>query len=498
MKMPKAALLPCLIIAAGPGIAHADDSAPPDNKTAQATDIAFFQNGDTLRGAMAGCDKEGLHWQTVYDKRPVVVTTKYLTEIRLHAGKIPDGAQLPENEVLFANGDVLQGKIVSFDGKSFLLDTWYAGRLTIPRDAVAGVTASAVIYQGPANMDGWVVEATAVHDNTWTCAGGVLANTGFGALGRDMKLPALARIQFELTLPSESTSLASVYFCADRASNPGSYYAFQFNSRAATAALVHYSRDTTLSNIGEPFAYDARRPRDPNGWVAGQDDWQLSSPADAGRKASTDPIHFDIRINREAGTIRVYVDGALAKEYSHLDDLKKTTGGALIFSSSNQAPMRIAKIQVGAWSGEPGDAAGSRAASGDDDIEASSRDAIHGKLKQIAGGKALVTTAQGDVEIPFAEIESIRLSSGAAAPDRRPGDVLAYLPGRAKVTLQIESWDSKQAVVTSPDFGKASFSSGAFEKLDFNLDKPHPLPVAPAQPPPTPAPPPSGLLIPGR
>ena len=96
MKTPKAALWVCLTIQAGGIVSlRGDDAVPAGKKTDPGEDIAFFANGDTLRGAMAGCDKEGLHWQTVYEEHPVTVTTKFLTEIRLHSRKSPDNAQQP-------------------------------------------------------------------------------------------------------------------------------------------------------------------------------------------------------------------------------------------------------------------------------------------------------------------------------------------------------------------------------------------------------------------
>lgn len=500
MKTPKAALLVCLTMQAG-GIAslRADDTTVGGEKTDPAEDIAFFANGDTLHGAMAGCDKEGLHWQTVYDQHPVTVTTKFLTEIRLHPRKSPDNAQQPANEVILFNGDVLPGTVVSFNGKSFLVDTWYAGRLTIPRAEVSAVTASAVIYEGPVDMNGWVADPAPGQENTWTCVDGVLGNSGLGSVGRDMKLPPLARIQFNINLPSTPDARVNIYFCADRPSSPGSYYVLQVDAQSETVGLVHYSRETTITNIGESVALDGRRLTGRQTWNMESDDgWQAASPlATPPPKATGDSTHFDIRINRETKTIRLYINGVMVNEYAHLDDLPKS-GGALIFSSLKQgSPVRIAKIQVGAWSGEPDDGDGGEkhgVAPDADVIEVANRDSVSGKLKEIANGKAVVASAQGDVEIPLAQVESIRLSSDAAAPRKiRPGDVRAQLLVRGRVTMHIETWDAKQVVATSPDFGRAVFSSDAFKKLEFNLDNPRPVPVAPAQPSPTPSPP--GVLI---
>ena len=442
-------------------------------------DTALFSNGDTLLGNLLGCDTQGLHWKTAYGES-ILVTTKFLTEIRIHTHDMPAKVAPSPNDAIFINGDTLSGTLASFDGKSFLFDTWYAGRLTLPREALRAISASASVYSGPADMDGWVADPDRDHGGAWTCANGVLSSGSLGIIGRDFKLPTLARIQFDLELSGPDGSGANIFICGDRASNPGEFYEFpvHIDGDYTETRFGHYSRNSTMSIISSWATLEASKPKpaaDPDGSLLPETGLQ-PPPAPTSRK-----FHFDIRIDRAAKTIRLYVDGRLVQEYSHLDDLP-SMGGALLFSPvNNETQLRIAGIQVGAWSGGGDDDAGeARPAVDDDSIEIASGAPVHGKLKRIDAGKAIIATANGDVEIPVPQITSIMLATpGGIPPKPAETDIRAYLFGHGHVTLQFNAWDEKGAGVTSPDFGKATFLPGVFIQLEFNVGAPPP----PVQPP---------------
>ena len=100
------------------------------------------------------------------------------------------------------------------------------------------------------------------------------------------------------------------------------------------------------------------------------------------------------------------------------------------------------------------------------------QDKVSGKLKSIEDGKALFTSSYADLTVPLDRIEEINMSSeGADQAKRNAGDIRAFFADRGSITMQLESWDSKQATATSPNFGKATFSSDAFLRLQFNLNR---------------------------
>ena len=98
-------------------------------------------------------------------------------------------------------------------------------------------------------------------------------------------------------------------------------------------------------------------------------------------------------------------------------------------------------------------------------------DHISGNLKEIAGGKAVLSGfgSSADLPIPLDRIEQISMASATAGKIKsNAADVRAYFIDQGCVTMELESWDEKQITATSPDFGKAVFSPGAFQRLQFN------------------------------
>ena len=93
-------------------------------------------------------------------------------------------------------------------------------------------------------------------------------------------------------------------------------------------------------------------------------------------------------------------------------------------------------------------------------------------MKSIRDGQAQFASSYADLTIPLDRVEEISLSSeGADQAKRNAGDVRAFFASRGSVTMQLEKWDNKEATASSPNFGHASFSPDAFQRIQFNLDK---------------------------
>jgi len=423
-----------------------DAPATPEDKSPPVPDMLFFANKDSLHGAFLGIDRDGLHWQSPLAEKPIVFQTANLASVVLHPREIALAGVQPLHNVLLANGDLLAGDVVSLDDKSLLLDTRYAGRLTIPRSAVKSINAAAVLYRGPAGADDWINGPDAGNTG-WNYQDGALsAGTGFGTIGRDLKLPATSRVEFDLT--TSGNAQLNIYICSDHAEKPGDSYMFQanFNPSSQIIDFARYSPERANMRVGD----------------------QITLSPDM---VQADKNHFDIRINKEAKVIWLYINGRVAERYTHLDDLAKM-GSCLIFSpgfaQAQGVNMRISKIKVSSWDGgdmPTGDTSGSN----EDTIKLPGQAAAHGTLKSIAGGKAVLATAEGDREMPFAQCEWIRFSPGGTAePKKGTNDVRAYFLSHGSVTMEIESWDAKQITASSPNFGNAVFTPGLFRRLQYN------------------------------
>src|SRR6202008_3358985 len=103
------------------------------------------------------------------------------------------------------NDDELEGRLTSCDAEKVLLDTWYGGLLTIPRKVVRAIipvsSNKAVVYEGPTGLEGWIAGKMAnaiANPGNWRYKNGAFYATRPASLARDLKLPDVANIEFDL------------------------------------------------------------------------------------------------------------------------------------------------------------------------------------------------------------------------------------------------------------------------------------------------------------
>lgn len=455
--------------------ARADDTAPAQ-KPDQTQDLALFANGDTLRGSMAGWDKAGLRWQTVYGQK-VIVTTKFLREIQLRPRQPPANAAKFIWSVLLANGDVLPGALVSMDDKILVLDTWYAGKLSIPRPLITAIGKAGFPYQGPTGLDGWTL--TPADEPGWTYAGGAFTTSVDAAIGRPIRFPTRTQIGFDV---APNGSGFDVYLNFDPAGKIGRSYLFEieFGNGAVYTSLFQYDSGVKL-RVGQVAAFeDKDLVLNPPllqgdfglGWQGGNTVSISATPA--APPTLPKKLHFEIRIDKKAGTLGFSVNGKQVRQDPGLADLARM-GGGLVFTPGNSIrgmPLVISGIQVGVWGGDP---AAGRAAPGPDDegVDLASGDFAQGKIAGIAGGKLNIVTSGSSSAIPLDQVGGVCLAGPAPGPQPPPAipAARAFLTGGGIVQLEIESLADGRAAVLSPDFDRAVFKADAFQKLEFNFDK---------------------------
>ncbi len=468
----------CLLAVLGTGAARAgivlddapQDTAPvpvtkplavPDPKTGAATtpagdkgppptDLLHFANKDALHGTFLSFDQNGVHWKSLESKDPIIFQTANLAEIKLDSHKPPANAAPSAHAVALTNGDELPGNIITMDDKSLVLDTWYAGKITIPRAMIKGITPltsnGSSLYEGPTGLeaDGWKLNGNGNRTKSWTYRDGSLISTSFGTIGRDMKLPDVSSVSFDLV--SRGQSQLSVCLYCDQLENISNCYMFQINNNYIY--LQRYSRNG-VNMIGEQQPVMLR-----------------------GAMMRSDKLHLDIRVNKATKSIWLYVNGNMVKQWTDPGDFAGS-GTKMIFSSQQGMYAKISNIKVVAWDGKLDEAAtpGSDKAK-EDSIKMANSDKVSGKLKSIADGKVMFTSSYADLTIPLDRIEQIDMSAdGADQAKKGSNDVKAYFADRGSVTMALDSWDAKQVSANSPNFGKAVFSPDAFQRLQFNLGK---------------------------
>ncbi|MGL4398263.1 MAG: hypothetical protein ACRCXD_00210 [Luteolibacter sp.] len=113
----------------------------------------------------------------------------------------PEASSAPPGTLIeLVNGDLLPANLDSLDDQNLTIATSYAGRLTIPREALKsmqlGVRKRPAIYSGPKSAEEWSRDVD--ESKQWKFSGGSLISNGQATASRDFKTPHHFILKFTL------------------------------------------------------------------------------------------------------------------------------------------------------------------------------------------------------------------------------------------------------------------------------------------------------------
>src|SRR5262249_49728012 len=121
------------------------------------------RNGDFLYGNLLGIDPAfGIRWQHPDATQAIDFKSTNVAEIQM-APRTPTGPTAWTNNcaVRLTDEDEMEGVLISCDAEKLLLDTWYAGKLTIPRKRVASIQLIRgnlkTVFDGLTGVEGWTI-----------------------------------------------------------------------------------------------------------------------------------------------------------------------------------------------------------------------------------------------------------------------------------------------------------------------------------------------------
>ncbi|HSI87388.1 MAG TPA: hypothetical protein VK970_26605, partial [Candidatus Methylacidiphilales bacterium] len=452
----------------------------------ESPDLLYFLNGDKMRGKLlqADADKNTMKWKTAQAQQDIMFNLPGLKEVVLGERTGLPSPPLAEGSFIVSlkNGDEIPGTIISMDDKNLVLETPYAGTLTIDRKALAGLVpirgSTNILYDGPKDMEGW--ETQQGQRNTWRYKDGAMISTRNGFTGKDFKLPDLSSIEFDLSWSGNFSLGLSIY----------------------TDELKGYGGNAYMLQIGNGYLYMNRMSR--NG---GQNQMGQAQVESMQRKNSA---RFRLCTNKEQKSIALFVDDALVKTWK---DTGNFAGGGtgISFYNQGQGLIRLRRIRISKWDGRIAEEAttGKAAASADDSILLANQDKVTGKITAIKGGSATLESPYATLQVPLPRIDVITFAAPEAipkkpeeekkdkedkddkkpagnvpanqpevieqpeasgennpnapkpptapvveAPKRVPGEVGIHLNGRGRLTLKLEKWDADKLIGTSASAGK--------------------------------------------
>ncbi|NOY75687.1 MAG: hypothetical protein GXP32_07825, partial [Kiritimatiellaeota bacterium] len=198
---------------AGKGDSKKTDKGGGNGKKA---DVALFKNKDALHGRLLSFSPDkGLLWKSPESVSEIIFKPANLREIRF--GVFAKLAKAAQDSILLTNGDEIFGTIVSLDTDKLVIDTPFAGRLTIEQHMLDTITpgsgSGTKLYVGPNSIDEWkVTNQGGGRGNAPTVSNGVMILRRYTSVSRDMRLPPVFKLSFKFE--NLGSSQFSIRFCA--------------------------------------------------------------------------------------------------------------------------------------------------------------------------------------------------------------------------------------------------------------------------------------------
>lgn len=426
-----------------------------------------FSNNDQLSGSMESLTTDRLVWKSTILEKSVPFLLKNVLDLTL-AAEQPELAAKHEATVTLTNGDMVRGQLASVSDATVELDTWFAGRMKFNRLMIRDVRVSErpdFIYQGPTGLDGWKQSGD---KPAWTYQNSGFRSTAAGSIARNVNLPDECAIAFDATWRG-SFGLKLVFFSDDLASDhPTTGYEMTIQTRSV------YLRSCKTQKF-------------------------LGHTPNAVTLQENEKARIEVRASLKSGKICLFVDGHIIDVWTDPDVVRNEMGRGIHFITQNESPVRISRIEVGAWDGEVDRLPAPQMLGGirqfgnqgimemDDEpepvapevkpnterMELRNGDTIAGEVISIIDGMITVKTPFREVKLPVETLRSVALKPvDLERCKRENGDVRAWFPDGSSLVFRLEAVTGDSLTGFSQNFGTASFKIAAFNRIEFNIYDP--------------------------
>ncbi len=450
----------------------AADSADSGN-----TGVVRFLNGDVLHGELVSIDaQKRIRWRNADIRETFEFEVGDISKMRPGQRKSSRGKTPFQCILRLANGDELAGTLLSLDKDKLVLETWYAGKLSLPRHSIQSMrflSEGPSLFEGPAGLDGWTLSAAKEETNKppWKYSNGILYSASAGGIARDFKLPDRSSIDvdvawreyLQLTITIYTSSLkvyslnrmgfvggvgVGVVPGLDAGPPPAQegpgFYAIQLNQN--TAYLMTVKTNGQILNA-------------PMEMIPGLE--------------QKNRARFGVRVDKQKKTISLLVDGVLFKTWTEPGEFAGQ-GTGVRFVQQGQSLINLREIKVSEWDGSliPPPTLATNSNLKNDFVLLKNQDSVSGTLQSVRDGKLVLAASFGPLDVPVQRVAQIifapeKLASVAPSP---AGTVRAVLADRGSLTFRVEKCDEKSMTVSNPLFGRAQFDPSAFSWIEFNPD----------------------------
>lgn len=422
-------------------------------------DQILFANGDKLHGKVIAIDPiKGVALKNKYIQQTMAFSVDSIVKILFAETEQPPINGKYPCIIRMVNRDELECSLVSMNEGSVVVQAPFSENLVIPRKRIDSINPispnPSIIYKGPTGLDGWTVSSSPVEEggkeDKWRYVNGAFIAGGAGSLARDLKLPDMATIEFDIAWKSYMSIAVALYASTlqpillsqkDELPDFGSFYSLQINFNTANLMLI--KKGVPLNSMGMAFIPNMER------------------------KTSA---HIMIRVSKPQKMILLYVDGILVKQWQEQGEFGGS-GTCVRFVNQLSSPVKISNIVVSQWDGRIEIPITRVDNSKSDFILMINNDVVSGTVKEFKNGKFVVQTAYGNVDVPFERISQMHLSMiGREPPLRYDGEISVVLQTQGKLVLKLEKWDGDKLIAVNPNFGRIGLPLSMIKSISFKPD----------------------------
>ncbi len=405
-------------------------------------DTLRFAGRDTISGKLISLQPDKyLLWSHPDAEKPIEFKYANLREISL-SGKHPN-PPAGTASIRLTNGDIIKGSIVKLDSQNLIVKTWYAGEMKIVRKMLKEIvpsTVSAGIYEGPNDIKEWILENQR-DGRKADVVNKTLVIPGNTSAGRDMKLPDMAKIEFDMSFAPNSN--VNIFLYGDQiARHQGNSYIINISSNYIY--VQRFSRNEGSNNIGQGESRKLTEKRQ---------------------------THFVILVNKKQRSFTIIVNGAMMQQM--IDSNGEFCGkGTMMsfFNGNSQVPLKIRNLVVSKWDGRLPNATADAEESKTDNILFSNEDKVTGKLKSINDGQITFDTEFASLTIPLERVKNISISGeGAQVAKRNANDIRLFFNNDEYLTADLIKISNGKVTAKSENFGGGDFLLNAFRKIALNI-----------------------------
>jgi hypothetical protein len=406
-------------------------------------DVLRFDGNYSIPGKLISISPEKkLLWQHPDVDKAIEFKTENIREIILSGGN-PRHPPSSLAAIKLTNGDIIKGEIESLDEEKIIVKTWYSDNLKISRKMLKEIhptCVSTAVYEGPKNISEWMCESGGSNQKV-QLSNKTLIIPGNCSAGRDMKLPDMAKIEFDIDVIQNSNFNVALY--SDKTQRHQSN-AYILNIAHNYIYLQRFSRNERSDNIAQGECRQMMQKRWP---------------------------HFEILVNKKEKNFTVMVNGSIILQCKDIKGEFVGRGGFLTFYNYGSGiPAKIKNITVSQWDGRLLNSQTAPEDSAKDNVVFNNDDKITGQLKTIEDGQAVFETDFAPLNVPIARIKSIKMSDkNSQTAAKKENDLRLFFDDGEFITIAISSLSDGKIEGTSENLGKVKLDLGAFKKIKMNI-----------------------------